>query len=305
MPAAADFRPWEIPNRATFEDAPGGLVRLRVSTPLCEAEVYLQGAHVAHFKSHGEEPFLFLSAASHFAPGKPIRGGVPVIFPWFGPRAGRADSPAHGFARTRPWQVEALAADDTGTVTLILRLDADETTRALWPHDFILRHRITFGAQLTMQLEVENTSGEPFQFEEALHTYLAVADVREIGITGLEDTGYLDKVDAFARKQQTAGPIRITGETDRVYLHTRTTCVLDDPKLARRITIEKSGSDTTVVWNPWIAKAKAMADFGDDEWPAMLCIETANAGESAITLAPGAVHTMRATLSAQGNAGRL
>lgn len=299
MPAsAADFQHWEIPHRATFEDAPGGLVRLRVSTPLCEAEVYLHGAHVSRFQLVGGEPLLFLSAASHFAPGKPIRGGVPVIFPWFGPRAGGPDSPAHGFARTLPWDVEALAADDLGTVSLILRLAADETTRAHWPHDFVLRHKITLGAQLDMQLEVENTSGEPFQYEEALHTYLSVADVREAGITGLEDAAYLDKVDALMRKRQTAGPIRITGETDRVYLNTRTTCVLNDPKLERRITVEKSGSDTTVVWNPWIAKAKAMADFGDDEWPAMMCIETANVGESGITLAPGAVHTMRATISA-------
>ena len=295
--SAAAFKHWEFSDRATFEDAPGGLVRLRVSTALCEATVYLHGAHIAHYQPAGAAPVLFLSAASHFAPGKPIRGGVPVIFPWFGPRAGRPDSPAHGFARTLPWQVEALAADDLGTVSLILRLDSDETTRAHWPHDFVLRHKITFGASLDMQLEVENVSGAPFEFEEALHTYLAVADVREIGITGLEGADYLDKVDSLQRKPQGAEPIRITSETDRVYLETRTTCVLDDPRLARRITVEKSGSDTTVIWNPWIAKAKAMADFGDDEWPAMMCIETANAGENAVTLTPGGIHTMRAALS--------
>ena len=295
--SAADFSHWEIPKRATFHDAPGGLVRLCVSTPMCEAEVWLHGAHIARFQPADAKPLLFMSAASHFAAGKPIRGGVPVIFPWFGPRPGRPDSPAHGFARTLPWSVGALAADDRGIVSLILRLDSDETTRAHWPHDFVLRHKITFGAQLDMQLEVENVSGQPFQFEEALHTYLAVADVREIAITGLEDTAFLDKVDGAKRKQQGPEPIRVTGETDRVHVNTRTTCVLHDPKLARRITVEKSGSDTTVVWNPWIAKAKAMADFGDDEWPAMMCIETANVGESAITLAPGARHAMQATVS--------
>ena len=297
MPAAADFKHWEIANIATFEDAPGGLVRLRVSGPLCEAAVWLQGAHIAHYRPDGAQPVLFLSTASHFAPGKPIRGGVPVIFPWFGSRAGRPDSPAHGFARTLPWNVETLAADACGVVLLTLRLDSDDITRAHWPHDFILRHRITFGARLDMELEVRNVSGAPFLFEEALHTYLAVADVRRIGITGLEGTAYLDKVDGGARKPQDTEPIRITGETDRVYLNTRATCVLDDPGLGRRITVAKSGSDTTVVWNPWIAKAKAMADFGDDEWPAMMCIETANAGESAITLAAGASHTMRAIVS--------
>ena len=297
--SAVDFRHWEIPSLAVFEDAPGGLVRLRVSTALCNAQVWLHGAHVTHYQRIGEEPLLFLSAASHFAPGKPIRGGVPVIFPWFGPREGRPDSPAHGFARTLPWNVESLAADDGGNISLTLRLDSDDATRAHWAHEFVLRHRITFGAKLAMELEVENVSGAPFQFEEALHTYLAVSDVRQARVTGLEGTAYLDKVDSFQRKLEAAQPITIVGETDRIYLSTRTACVLEDPGLSRRIVVEKAGSDATVVWNPWIAKAKAMSDFGDDEWPAMLCIETANVGESAITLPAGATHTMRATLGVQ------
>ncbi len=294
---AADFRHLEIPTHAVFEDAPGGLVRLRISTNLCNAEVYLQGAHVTQFQPRGGEPLLFLSTASHFAPGKPIRGGVPVIFPWFGPRAGRPDSPAHGFARTLSWQVESLASDEAENISLTLRLDSNETTRAHWPHEFVLRHRITFGVKLDMQLEVENTSSAPIVFEEALHTYLAVSDVHHVGVTGLEGTAYLDKVEAFQRKIEGAEPLRITGETDRIYLDTRATCVLDDPGLSRRIPVEKSGSDATVVWNPWIVKAQAMPDFSDDEWPAMLCIETANTGESAITLAPGATHAMRAVLT--------
>ncbi len=296
--SAAAFRHLEIPSLAAFEDAPGGLVRLRISTKLCNAEVYLHGAHITHFKARGEEPFLFLSAASHFAPGKPIRGGVPVIFPWFGAREGRPNSPAHGFARTLPWDVESLALGDHGNVSLTLRLDSNDATRAHWPHEFVLRHRIAFGAQLDLQLEVGNVSAAPIQFEEALHTYLAVCDVRHVRVTGLEGAAYLDKVDAFQRKLEGAEPIRITGETDRIYLNTQSDCVLDDPGLSRQITVEKSGSDATVVWNPWIAKAKAMPDFGDNEWPAMLCIETANVGESAITLAPGATHTMSATISA-------
>ena len=297
-PSAADFRHWEIPPLAVFEDAPGGLVRLRISTKLCHAEVYLHGAHITQYGHPGGEPFLFLSADSHFAPDKPVRGGVPVIFPWFGPRAGRPDSPAHGFARTLPWEVEALTSDDRENIALTLRLDANDATHAHWPHEFVLRHRIAFGESLDMQLEVENISNAPIQFEEALHTYLAVCDVRQVSVTGLENTAYLDKVEAFQRKVEGAEPIRITGETDRIYLSTRATCVLHDPALSRRLAVEKSGSDATVVWNPWIAKAKAMTDFGDDEWPAMLCLETANTGDSAITLSPGAKHTMRATLRA-------
>jgi D-hexose-6-phosphate mutarotase len=65
------------------------------------------------------------------------------------------------------------------------------------------------------------------------------------------------------------------------------------------LVVEKAGSNATVVWNPWIAKAKAMPDFGDDEWPGMLCIETCNVQQYAITLAPGESHTMIATIRAE------
>jgi glucose-6-phosphate 1-epimerase len=295
--SAADFRSWEIPRLATFHDGPGGLVCLRVTTPLARAELFLHGAHVTRFQPIATAEVLFLSAASHFASGKPIRGGVPVIFPWFGSRAGQAEAPAHGFARTLPWQIESLSSADWRTVSVVLSLAANDMTRVLWPHDFVLRHHVNIGSQLEMVLEVENPSSAPFQFEEALHTYLAVSDVRTISVTGLEDTTYLDKVDDAKHKQQDATPIRLVGETDRVYLNTRATCQLDDAAFARRVSVTKTGSDTTVVWNPWTNKAKSMADFGDNEWLGMVCIETANASDNAITLAPGATHRMTATVA--------
>jgi D-hexose-6-phosphate mutarotase len=239
-----------------------------------------------------------MSGKSAFATDKPIRGGVPVIFPWFGPRAGHPESPAHGFARTAEWQVESLSEDGDGCITAAFQLAADDKTKELWPQDFVLRYRVAVGARLTLILEVENTSTAPFNFENALHTYLAVGDARQTSTAGLEGADYLDKTDNLQRKNQGQDPIRITAETDRVYESTRKTCVVDDPVLKRRITVEKSGSQTTVVWNPWIAKAAALPDFGDDEWPGMLCVETANAGANAITLAPGQTHSMRAVIAA-------
>ena len=298
MPSDADtLRAFELPDLARFEPGAGGLTRLAITTPLAEAHVCLHGAHVTHFQPAGQAPVLFVSGRSFFENGKPIRGGVPVCFPWFAARADRPESPAHGFARTMEWEVESLSVDGDQTVLAVLRLGASDATRAHWPHDFVLRHHIVIGRRLAMLLEVENVSGEPFQFEEALHTYFAVGDAREVSVTGLENAGYLDKTDAFRAKTQGAEPLRFTGETDRTFEHTRATCVLDDPRAARRITVEKSGSATTVVWNPWSEKAAAMPDFGDDEWPRMACIETANAGANAITLAPGAKHAMRAIIS--------
>jgi D-hexose-6-phosphate mutarotase len=297
MKSDSALRRFEIPGTAIFELGEGNLVRLAIRSALAEAYVYLHGAHVSHFQPRDASPVLFTSEKSFFAPGKPIRGGVPVIFPWFGGRAGHPDAPAHGFARTAEWQVESLSEDGDGVITAVFRLDADDRTRALWPHDFILRHRVAVGRSLSMTLEVQNISGASFSFEDALHTYFAVGDVRNTATTGLEDAEYLDKTDGLQRKKQGLEPIRIIQETDRVFENTRKTCILDDPGLKRRITVEKSGSQTTVVWNPWMAKAAALADFSEDEWPRMLCIETANAGANAITLDPGKTHATRAVIS--------
>lgn len=288
--------PPPLPGIANFHTTPDGLTRLRINTALATAEITLEGAHITQFQPAGAEPVLFLSRSSYFAPGKPIRGGVPICFPWFGGRAGRPDSPAHGFARLRKWEVESLAAAESGSVTAVFRLASDDDTRAQWPHDFIARLRVEISQQLTMTLAVENTGDAPLRFEEALHTYFAVSDVREVSVTGLEGAAYLDKTDGLQRKQLGAEPLRIVAETDRVFPATTATCIIDDPDLKRRIIVEKSGSQTTVVWNPWIAKAAAMPDFGDTEWPQMLCIETANTGTDAITLAPGFGHAMSATI---------
>lgn len=297
MKSASALRRLEIPGIAAFEPGEGHLPRLAVRSSLAEAHIYLHGAHVTHFQPRGKAPILFMSQRSVFAADKPVRGGVPVIFPWFGPRANHPESPAHGFARTSEWQIESLSEDGDGVVTATFELVADERTRALWPFDFKLSYRIAIGHTLTLTFEVENTGPESFAFEDALHTYFSVADVRQTATSGLENTEYVDKTDNFQRKKQGPEPIRITSETDRVFESTRTTCVVDDPGLQRKVTVEKSGSQTTVVWNPWIAKAAAMADFGDDEWPKMLCIETANAGANTITLAPGKTHSTRAIIS--------
>lgn len=294
--AHANLSRLEIPGLATFEAGEGGLLRLAINSPLASAHIYLHGAHVTHFQPKVAAPVLFMSRQSYFAPGKPIRGGVPLIFPWFGPRAGYPDAPAHGFARTNEWTVESLTVDGDQVVTAVFQLLANDATRAAWPHDFALRFRVTVGRTLTMTLETENTGSTPFTFEDALHTYFVVSDVRQTATTGLENTDYLDKNDGMMRKTQGPEPIRITQETDRLYENTRTTCALDDVGMKRRITVEKSGSNTSVVWNPWIAKAAAMPDFGDDEWPAMLCIETVNAGVNAIELAPGQTHSTRAVI---------
>jgi D-hexose-6-phosphate mutarotase len=202
----------------------------------------------------------------------------------------------HGFARLREWRVESVVQPGDGTVELIFELDADEGTRGLWPHTFAARYHVRVGRVLELVLRVRNDGAQPFTFEEALHSYVAVGDARQIQILGLEGTTYIDKVDGMTHKAQGDAPVTLERETDRVYTKTRATCVIDDPVLGRRINIAKEGSDSTVIWNPWIEKSKAMADFGEGDWPGMVCVEVCNVGDQRVTVEAGETHEMRAAV---------
>jgi glucose-6-phosphate 1-epimerase len=287
---------FDIPNALRFEDAPGGLVRAAISTPEVEAELYLHGAHLTRWTPRGKRPVLFLSTKSLYTPGKAIRGGVPIIFPWFGDRSDGKPGPAHGFARTSEWSVEETKLLNNGRVQITLQLGPNETARGLGYDSFLVRSRITIGSSLEMELETRNEASEPFTYEEAMHSYFAVGDVHQASVSGLEGTTFIDKTDAFKRKVLGNQPLQIAKETDEVHLNTQATCVIHDPVWQRRIIIEKSGSDSTVVWNPWIDKTKGMSDMDPDGWQGMLCIETSNAADNAVHLPPGASHKMTASI---------
>jgi len=286
---------FSIPGIAKIEVGAGGLPRINVTSSLAESHIYLHGAHVTHFATRGQKPLLFLSEKSFFSSDKPIRGGVPICFPWFGPKAGDSTAAMHGFARLLAWEIGGITARPEGTVGVELQLKSSDQTRARWPFDFQATYQINVGKNLELRLRVTNQSTQNVSFEEALHTYLSVGDVKSVAINGLAGRRFIDKVDGAKEKTQT-GHITITGETDRVYLDTTDAVTVDDPALSRKLIVRKGSSSSTVVWNPWIAKAKAMADFGDDEWPHMLCIETANVAANAVSLAPGATHEMWAVI---------
>jgi glucose-6-phosphate 1-epimerase len=292
-------RQFALVNALRFEAAPGGLTRAVISTPLAEAEIYQQGAHIAHWAVRGRKPVLFMSTKSFLATGKPIRGGVPIIFPWFGPRSGDKPGPAHGFARTALWSVESATLLDSGAVEIAFGFAADEASRTLGFDAFAVRFTATIGSELSMSLDVSNRSEAPLVFEEALHSYFAVSGIRDISVHGLEGTTYIDKTDGLSRKVQPDAPIRIAKETDQVHLNSTAACVISDPPWERRIVISKTGSNSTVVWNPWIAKAAAFQDMAPDEWQAMICVETANVAVNAVTLAAGASHRLTTIITVE------
>jgi len=280
-----------IKGHVTFQDGPQGAALAEVHNQHATARISLQGAQIIHWAPLNESPVIWLSRAAKFIPGKSLRGGVPVCWPWFGPHASESSFPAHGFARTIDWEVIDSKALEDGRTQLAFRLRENATSRSQWPHNTPLECRITVGDALEIELVTKNEDDSTVTITEALHTYFEIGDIGQISIHGLEDTEYLDKVDDGQRKIQ-HGPVMIGSELDRIYVETRAECIIDDPVLQRKIHISKTGSNSTVVWNPWIEKANKMGDLGEDGYRHMVCIESANAAEDTVTIAPGETHQM-------------
>jgi len=272
----------------------GGLSKVRITSPAAVGEMYLHGAHVTSWKPRDGEEVLFVSSQSQWEHGHAIRGGVPICFPWFGDKVGDTSAPAHGFVRAKAWQLEAIVQDGDAVIVSMFT-ESDETTRKWWPAEFRLVYRATFGLSLSLELVLTNTGTTPLTFEEALHTYHRVGRVEKVRLQGLDTVRYLDKTDSNREKTQ-RGDIVVASETDRVYMGTRHEIELEDPSLHRRTQVTKENSLTTVVWNPWVQKARTLSDFGDDEWTQMICIETSNVSNFAVDLGPGQQHKMRATV---------
>jgi glucose-6-phosphate 1-epimerase len=284
-------------TRHTEQIEAHGIPALRLRASGSEALVFLQGAHVASFRTaeHGE--LLWLSEHAVFAPGKAIRGGIPICFPWFGAHPTSTSLPAHGFARTRPFTLVSSEASGDAVIAELL-LESDDETLAFFPHPFAARLRVSVGRELSVAFEVENTGPAAFDYEIALHTYLAASDSRQVEVEGLAGSRYDDKVSGQRGLVQGPEPLRFVGETDRVYESSERVTVLDLAQ-ERRLIVDKTSSSTTVIWNPWIDKARRMSDFGDDEWQRMLCVEAANTGAARIHLPPQARHITTTIISAE------
>lgn len=282
-----------VPGRIAFREGPISPIAVLVS-PYGSVEVSLYGGHLLSYRPLGHSPVLWLAKShSSVQKGKAIRGGIPVCWPWFGAKTGL---PAHGFARTLSWSIVSSEYDKDST-TLVLGCCETEETLALWPHHFNLTLSITIGEKLCLELTTENADTVPFEITEALHTYFRVKDVEKIAISGFDGEPYIDKA-PFGKDSVQSGKIAISGEIDRVYNHHKTSALLVDGEIKRRILIEKEGSHATVVWNPWIEKSAGMKDMEDGDYKNFVCVEAANALGSPITIAPGKKQTMKMEITA-------
>lgn len=287
----------DLPEGVRLGDA-GGLPAVHVQTSLASATVVLQGAHLTAWQPAGQQPVIFTSERALFEPGVAIRGGIPLAGPWFGPGRGAPKKPAHGFYRIAPWRLTSASTGAERQVRLQLELTADDLSEVPagrgWPDDARLTYEIEIGQTLRVALTTA-TGADGMDLEEALHSYFAVGDVRQVRVEGLAGATYVDKVADGARSTQD-GEVTFAGETDRVYLSGATTAILD-PVLGRRIEISPSGANSTVVWNPWQHKAAEMKDFAPDEWTGMLCVETANVLDDAAVIRPDTEHTIAAEIA--------
>lgn len=265
---------------------------LEVQHAAASARIALHGAQLMEWTPAGHKPVIYLSPKAIFNESKAIRGGVPVCWPWFGHHAD-PKLPQHGFVRTRLWEVAEIAEDAAGVV-MKLSLSDDEETRHLWPHAFHVTLELRIGAELHVSLTMVNTDQTPVTITGALHTYFGVGDILQVRIEGLDGAAYLDTVGPRTERQQ-SGEIVIDREVDRIYRSSGEVRI-KDAALRRVISIQGFGSESTVVWNPWIEKARALVDLPDDDYLRFVCVETANAWNDRITLTAGAAHELATTI---------
>ncbi len=293
-------RQFAIRDRLFFREGPGGLTIAEIRHSGGEATIALHGGHVLSFRPRHHPPVLWLSREARFETGSAIRGGIPVCWPWFADHPSNNAMPAHGFVRATVWTPSASETLADGSTHLKLATADSEETMKRWPHRFRLEIAVSVSDVLRVALTATNTDRSAFSCTGALHSYFNISTPANVRIKGVAGVAYLDKVDRMRRKVQD-GDVFIDKETDRIYLDTNAACTIEDRGMQRRIGIAKTGSRTTVIWNPWVEKSALMKDFGDDEYQTMVCVETANAGPDRVRLAPGESHTLEAVICSEAS----
>lgn len=279
-------------GRITFHVSPLGPV-VTLDAAGATAMVALQGAQVLAWAPRGAREAIWLSPQSRPVAWKPLRGGIPICWPWFGPDPTSLGRPAHGFVRGEPW-TPAYARVTESDSTVAFRFKTRDEHRAIWPHSAEVTLVVRLGETLDLDLLTTNTGDCPFALTGALHTYFAIGDIAATEVGGLDGCTYIDKLDGEVRRVQ-AGPVTFAGEVDRIYLDPPGAIDIRDRGNARVIRVTARGSRSVVVWNPWIEKSARLGDMGTDGFARMVCVETANAGDDSIGLEPGGTHVLEAS----------
>jgi glucose-6-phosphate 1-epimerase len=262
-----------------------------------KATVNLHGGTLQSWVHDGSE-MIFVSKKAVFDNKKGIRGGIPVVFPQFGPWE---LGPQHGFARTSRWQCSSTPTTNaSGDVTATFTLTDSEATRAMWNHKFTVDLVVVVKADslVTTLIVTNKNQAESFSFTCLLHTYFSLPDISQTTVSGLGGLTYIDKTAGGEKKQETAEPKTISKHVDYIYLEAVKDHVITNAAGGKTVCVKKTNFPETVVWNPWSEKAKGMSDFGDEEYPNMLCVEAGYVGKP-FTLSAGETFTASQTLLVQ------
>jgi glucose-6-phosphate 1-epimerase len=286
-----------IPGIAQITEPYPGMPAARITTNSCAATMHIHGAHVTSWRPAGSDEIIFVSSKARYVDGQAIRGGIPICFPWFRGKSDDPKAPAHGFVRTKSWNLQSIKTQGAD-VAVTMSTSSDAATKKWWPHEFRAELRVTFGRNLKLEFSVENAGTNECHYEEALHTYYLVGDIASARVQGLDGASYLDNTDGNREKKQ-LGEVSVGKTTDNAYVNNESALGVMDPVLKRRMHIRKENSRTAVIWNPWKEAAEKMSDMGADEWKKMLCVEGANILGNAIKLIAGENHTTTVTMSVQ------
>ncbi|MGC1332720.1 D-hexose-6-phosphate mutarotase [Pseudomonas sp.] len=277
----------------------------RISHSGAELLVAQQGAQILSYQRDGEQPLIWLNEQAVFKRGTPVRTGVPVCWPWFGIFARNPQSvqgmyksepaPTHGLVRALDWQLHGIDSATDDNLRIDFTLPEAEGKLPGWPHKVALKLSIVLGDHLGVSLTSTNLGDEPVTLSQALHSYFAVSDVRDVHVEGVAGLKYIETLEDWQVRDQ-ANELRFAGETDRIYQQVPAQLTIVDPAWKRRVRVTSSGSNAAVIWNPWIDRAAQLSDMADDGWQRMLCIETANVMDDVVVLLPGAEHTLGFTL---------
>ncbi|PHN49799.1 D-hexose-6-phosphate mutarotase [Pseudomonas amygdali] len=268
-----------------------------------EAELLVaqQGAHILSYQVAGQQPLVWLNEEAVFKQGKPIRAGMPICWPWFGnlernPQSVQAmrdssePAKAHGEVRALDWQLLGIGADGDALLVEFVLPEAEGHLPG-WPHNVALKLSIRLDHALNVSLVSYNCGTESVVISQALHTYFAVSDVRQVSVEGLDGLRYIETLANWEEREQ-AGDLTFTGETDRIYKDIPGVLSIVDHQWQRRIHIRSTGSKSAILWNPWIEKTGKFTDMAADGWQRMVCVETANVLDDVVTLAPDQMHVL-------------
>jgi glucose-6-phosphate 1-epimerase len=287
-----------IKDQLQFSLGDNGFVMIDIANQYAKARISTYAGQIVSYQPNSAtEDLFFLSDKVLYQEGKSIRGGVPICWPWFGDDTSGFERPPHGFVRNQQWDVLSTEMLEDGRTSVILTTSDTDMTRELWHYEFNLELQLIIGLNLEMKLKTKNTGKQFFTITQALHTYFKVSDVSNVLIKGLDGKPYIDKLDAFAVKQQ-ADDIIVSQEIDRIYQKSPKQISLTDSGFNRTITISSYGSDTTIVWNPWSTSVSKMADLDIESYRNFVCVETANVFTDSLTIIPaGREHVVTTVFS--------